>query len=186
MVVERVYSGLTIAPDFKLTRVDGSDARMAGAYGGWMIDNTLLLGAGGYWTVDESRDRDMRYGGAVVEWLQFANRPVGFSVRGLVGGGTTTLTEDIAVIQLRDRDMMMGSRYGSVIFPPPLNVSPRFRFREHFFVAEPQASVLVNFNRRIRLNVGAGYRLIGTREGFGKRLRGATGSIGLEIGVTSR
>ena len=49
MVVERVHNGFAGAPDFKVTTLDRSTGRLVGGYGGWLIDNTLLIGAGGYW-----------------------------------------------------------------------------------------------------------------------------------------
>jgi hypothetical protein len=182
MIVERVESGFAIVPEFKITEVDKSRARLAGAYGGWVIDRTVLIGAGGYWLTNRSSAFKMAYGGAVVEWFIGTDKPVGFSARGLFGGGRATLP---------------GTVNG---FPGPLDrdddgrpipVDPRLApynvaFRDGFFVAEPQANVLVRLTDRLRLNAGVGYRLIGGAYNMNSRLRGATGSVGLQIGTSSR
>src|SRR5262245_41730115 len=65
MVVERIHSGVLIAPDFKITDFDGKATGLAGAYGGWLADETFLLGAGAYWLTDDSPNRDMWYAGLV-------------------------------------------------------------------------------------------------------------------------
>src|ERR1700687_1679585 len=70
MTVERVRGGWTIAPDFKVTHFDGGTRTLAGAYGGWVLDNTLMIGGAGYTLTDPTRTRRLSYGGAVVEWRQ--------------------------------------------------------------------------------------------------------------------
>src|SRR5262245_44807255 len=92
MKIERVENGWAIAPEFRYGRVDEKDAWFAGAYGGWLYEKTLLIGAGGYWQTNETTTRDMAYGGAVVGWLVGADRPIGFSARALIGGGRATIT----------------------------------------------------------------------------------------------
>src|SRR5437016_11139883 len=49
MTVERVHNGFAVAPDFKVTRIDGSTGRLAGGYAGWIFDDALMVGGGGYW-----------------------------------------------------------------------------------------------------------------------------------------
>lgn len=194
MVIERVHNGFAIAPDFRVTTIDGSSARLAGAYGGWVMDNTLLIGAGGYWLTNRPNAFDMAYGGAVVEWLQRSDHTLGFGARGLVGFGRATISSPLSTVTYQvDRDGRMifldlhqpsgRMRPGDLRTIGPGNV--RAVFREDFFVAEPQANLLINFSRRLRLNTGVGYRLIGSAGGLESRLRGATGSVALEIGGSS-
>ena len=59
MVVERVQSGFLVAPDVKVTRVDGITSELAGAYAGWLTDGTIFVGGGGYWMANQSSDRRM-------------------------------------------------------------------------------------------------------------------------------
>jgi len=178
MTIERVHDGWAIAPDFKVSDVDGSTGRLAGAYGGWVFDNTLLIGGGGYWMTNRTRNRDLDYGGAVVEWLQRADRAIGYSVRGLAGFGTSRLSgtiDRIAAPQRRfDRDLR-GAANGTL----------QVVFRDHFFVLEPQANALVRLTRLMRLDVGVGYRLIDGADGVDRRLRGVSGSVALQIGGVS-
>ena len=58
-------------------------------------------------------------------------------------------------------------------------------FRDHFFVFEPQADALVRLTRLLRLDVGVGYRLIDGVDHVDQRLRGASGSVALQIGGVS-
>ena len=54
--------------------------------------------------------------------------------------------------------------------------------REGFFVAEPEANLLVNLTRHLRLTAGVGYRLIGGARSADDRLRGVSGGVALQIG----
>jgi hypothetical protein len=154
---------------------------MAGVYGGWMFDNTLLVGAGGYWQTNRSDSRRMDYGGAVVEWLSHANAPIGFGARALLGGGEATLdstfTERVPV-----PFFLPNGRVQSVT--TELRTVP-FRERTDFVLAEPQADLLVNLSSRLRVRVGAGYRFVGAAHGLDNQLHGATGSVALQIGGSS-
>jgi hypothetical protein len=89
MIVERVQSGFLVAPDFKVTEVDHSTSELLGAYAGWLTDQTFFIGGGGYWLVNGAGERDMGYGGLVVQWFVRAKDPIAFSVKPRVGGGWT-------------------------------------------------------------------------------------------------
>jgi hypothetical protein len=186
MIVERVTSAFLVAPDFKVTTVDRRTSELAGAYAGWVTDNTLLIGAGGYWLANGSHDREMAYGGLVVGWLARTNRRFGFGAKALVGGGQATLsTVIVGVFEMPDnRDGPFG-RSASLSPEHPVvqpNGGTRVRFHDGFFIADPEASLLVNLTHRLRLTGGVGYRLIGGARGTDDRLRGVTGSLGLQIG----
>ena len=61
------------------------------------------------------------------------------------------------------------------------------RVRDGFFVAEPEINVFVRLARNVRLTGGIGYRLVDARRNFDysdddNRLRGASGSVALQIG----
>src|SRR2546428_2193331 len=68
LVLERIHDGWVLAPDFKVTDVDNRTGELAGAYGGRVIDNTLLIGGAGYWLTNNARDFRLSYGGVVVGW----------------------------------------------------------------------------------------------------------------------
>ena len=42
MTIERVRSGVLIAPDFKVTRFDGRTSELVGGYGGWLSDQNAV------------------------------------------------------------------------------------------------------------------------------------------------
>jgi hypothetical protein len=182
----RVKNSFVIAPDFKITEVDGHFAKLAGVYGGLVNDNTLLVGAGGYWLTNRSDDQRMAYGGLVVEWRVGANRRLGFSGKGLVGLGEATLATNLDGFsrtlpegdrQARSRPTLsLGASGRSVVR------SARFMFHDQFFVAEPQASLVFKVTNWLRLNSGVGYRVIGGAGGVEDRLRGTTGSFALQFG----
>ena len=187
LVIERVTSGLLIAPDVKFTEVNGEFANLAGGYAGWITDNTLLVGAGGYWLTNGSDTFEMAYGGFVIEWLARTDRRLGFGVRGLVGGGGATIGTTLG--ELYGDDVRFGvSGHASRSrgrFPHPgggLTSATEVVVEDVFFIAEPQANVLLNFTDRLRLTFGVGYRLIGGAGEVDDLLRGATGSIALQWG----
>jgi len=176
MIVERVHNGFLVAPDFKITQVDKKAAGLAGGYAGFVIDDAFFIGGGGYALVTNTRDRQMVYGGLVLQWFGRANERFGYSAKTLIGGGTS---ESSSTVQL-----MEGGRM----------VSERLRFRQDFFVAEPEVDAIVRLTTHLRLTAGVGYRFTGSGR-FGhddyrygpsglpaSRLNGAVASIGLHIG----
>jgi hypothetical protein len=173
MIVERVHNGFLAAPDFKITEVDKKSSGLAGGYAGFVIDDTFFIGGGAYALVTNRRDREMAYGGLVLQWFGGGNDTFGFSAKTLLGGGRA---ESSSIVQVLDRGRL---------------VSQSFRTRQDFFVAEPEVDALVRITKHLRLAVGAGYRFTGSegrgRDGFvdgigRSRLNGAVGSVGLQIG----
>jgi hypothetical protein len=181
MTVEVVRNGWAIAPDVKITRFDDATHALAGAYGGMVFDSQLLIGAAGYWLTDPNHSRKLGYGGALVEWREGIDRPIGFSVKGLLGFGSATVSREVTVVPL---PVPLHSAMSSAITPPvPMTINAAFR--EDFFVAEPEADLVVRLASHVRLHVGAGYRAV-SADRVGSEIRGATGAVSLEIGPSSR
>ncbi|SRR6266487_366740 len=178
MIVEPIHSGFLAAPDVKITEVDRRTSELVGGYAGWVTDDTFFVGGGGYWLANHNRDREMAYGGLVVQWLIWKSSRVGFGAKGLVGGGEATLGETISV-----RVPEIRAPNGRVT-TPATTISQQVRSRDGFFLAEPEGLLSFTLTKRLRLAVGAGYRFTGReRRGFGSdRLDGATGSVALQIG----
>ena len=176
--LQRIDNGFAISADFKITDVDGNVASLAGVYGGWVMDRRLLLGAGAYWLTGGSVDIEIAYGGAVGEWFANLGGLIDVSVRGLVGAGSATLTDEVQVwtLSLRRRPRFFGR--GA---PDEIDGVRDVRFSEGFFIAEPQVNILVSVADWFRIAVGGGYRFIGGARGFEDRLRGATATIGLQF-----
>jgi hypothetical protein len=181
MTVEREHDGFAIAPEVEVGRIGSTTATMAGAYGGWVIDNTVLIGGGAYFQTNRSASRKMDYGGFVVEWLARTDQAVGFGARALIGGGQATLSDTLSV----SVPTPVFRADGRLDHFDVRNQFVPVRLRTDFFVAEPQADVLLNFSRRARLRIGAGYRAIGGARGRNGQLSGATGSIALVFGGAS-
>ncbi len=180
MTIERLQQGWTIAPDVKFTHFDGATRTLAGAYGGWVVDNTLMIGGAGYALTDSNHTRSLSYGGAVVEWREGADQAVGFSMKGLLGFGSATASRTVTFLGV-DPD------HGA---PPPTMattapITANVGFRENFFAAEPEIDLLLKVAPHIRLRVGGGYRAVSGANGLEPEIRGATGSVSLEFGPWS-
>lgn len=173
MTIERVSSQFAIAPEYKVTDIHGETGQIVGVSGGRVFDSALFIGAGGYWMVNGSHGTDMGYGGAIVEWRLRPNHLIGYSVRGFAGVGQAARPLNISVpagAGRRDHDND----------EPVLN--GRFRYRQDFFIVEPEADFIVNMTRQLHLHVGAGYRATSANTRGVGSLDGATGTIGLQIG----
>lgn len=176
LVVERIENGFVIAPDFKFTEVDGRFANLAGVQAGWLMDKRLFVGGAAHWLTNRSPDLEMAYGGAVVEWFALPDHPVNVSIRGLVGAGSGTLGIDLGDFAGLSRRRRGRVGDGRVILPTVALV------REGFLVAEPQVNAFFRLNRRFRLGLGAGYRLIGAARELGDRFRGGSATLSLQFG----
>jgi hypothetical protein len=183
MTVEEVHDGFAIAPDVRVTRLDGSTRTLGGLYGGWVIDDTVLVGAGGYFLTNGSSNSKFAYGGAVVEWRQHPSLgPITFGIRALAGYGQATLTSTVNLVSYGYSPLAGPNQIPP---PAPTTTTAVVRFDEGFFVFEPQAELVVSLARWARLNVGVSYRAIGDADGMENRLRGASGGVALELGGSS-
>lgn len=160
--------GFVVAPDYRITDINHHTAQMIGAYGGYVFAKQLLVGAGGYWQANSTDGARMAYAGPVIEWRMFPDRTVGLNLHGLVGGGWRYLDDDLYYRMIR------GGR-----FLPPPGTHPVHRgfYNDGFFVAEPEAQVVVRLGSWIRLQGGAGYRAT-SADG----LSGASGSVSVQFG----
>ena len=95
MTVQRIGNTVFIAPDFKVTDFNGKASGLAGAYGGYLIENAFFIGAGGYWLTDTSAERDMWYFGLVTGVYVNPDRAVGFGFKALIGGGEATIGQQV-------------------------------------------------------------------------------------------
>jgi hypothetical protein len=181
MKIERVQSGAVIAPDFKVTRFDGRTSALLGGYGGWLSERTLFIGGGGYWLVNGGHDRGLGYGGLVLQWLGRGDQAIGYSLKGLVGGGEATLAQTITQT-VRFPDLRGIDGRLQVPQRTPQTITTRVRTEQAFFIAEPEADVVIRLTRSLHLTAGAGYRIIAAEHGNESRLRGPVGTIGLQLG----
>jgi hypothetical protein len=196
ITIERVEQGFVFAPDARVTEVNGKTAMLAGGYAGWMTDRTWIVGAGGYWLANQDDDLKMAYGGMVVEYLVRSQERIAFGVGGLAGGGRATLGSTIGeYFGVTDASLLRGDgRHGqaSHMFGPgrgdrfPITADTEVLVREYFFVFEPHASVILNFTRWARLDLGVGYRVTAGAGPLDEHLRGPSASVAVQFGGSSR
>ena len=125
------------------------------------------------------RHREMAYGGFAIGWLARGDRRIGFGAKALVGFGAANFGD--AGTPLRRDDFVFGQ--GPTRRDDDRFDTERDRFRNGFFVAEPEANVLVRLSHRVQLTGGVGYRAIGSKSRERRNeLRGATGSVAVQIG----
>jgi hypothetical protein len=175
MTVQRIGNSAFIAPDFKITDFDGKTTGVAGAFGGYLFENTFFIGAGGYGLTDTSSQRDMWYFGLVTGVYLKRDRPVGYGFKALIGGGEATY----------------GQQYYA--YPPPGRRGPVTpyvtAYHTGIFVFEPEANVVLHMNRHVAVAGGVGYRFAGEPywgyygSSFSNgNLSGVTGTVSVQIG----
>jgi len=137
----------------KLTPINGKLGVLTGLQGGVLLNNRLMLGAGGYGLVNsikapklnvpDEKDQYIRlwYTGLMAEYTFNPTKLVHFTAGALVGGGG--VGRDERHHGWHNDDDHHGWYGGS-----------------GFFVAEPFAGVEVNITSYLRLDVGGSYRFI--------------------------
>ena len=167
--------GGVFAPDVKFTEVNHEFATLVGAYGGYVFAGQLMFGGGGYWQVNSTNGLHMAYGGPVVEWRAVRGKTIGFNLHALIGGGTEYADNYYGYYgyghgpYVDPRDHHDGP--SAVYYPYP------YHDYEAFFVADPEAQIVIHFGPSVRVQGSVGYRATST-----SRLNGATGGISVQIG----
>ena len=135
LVSEDFHSGGFGAPVVKFSEVADEFAVFAGGRGGWIVNHTFVIGAGGYGLANDirfsdsviGRDIEFGYGGLELEYINSSNKLVHFTVYLLIGGGGLS---------------------GTVVE------------EESVFVLEPALNGELNITSFFRLNGGVGYRWV--------------------------
>jgi hypothetical protein len=185
-----IESGFVIAPDARFTDVNDRSATLAGAYGGWMTEHTVLIGGGAYWLANDARDFKMMYAGPVVEWMVRGERRIAFGARGLVGGGRATIGGTVGdlfgVSADQDADTILRNGRGgrSVVGRTDrrLTSTSNVIVRDDFFIVEPQAIISIRATDWLHVDTGVGYRLITGAGPLNDRLRGVSGTLSVKFG----
>ena len=186
LVLERIHDGWVLAPDFKITDLNDRTGQLAGAYGGRLIDNTLLLGGAGYLLTNDARDFKLAYGGVLVGWQSREFGRIRFGGRGLAGGGSATLGFDVSQ-PIGGRDIRFGVRDPRAQSRTPLPgtrivPAPRFIARDDFFVVEPQADISARITRNVGLSCGVSYRQTAGTDFLGDRVNGPAANLAVQFG----
>jgi hypothetical protein len=174
LVIERLENRFVVAPDYKVTEIDGDTGQLAGAYAGWLAEDTLLIGGAMYWLADGPADAELTYGGVLVGWTTPPERRIQFGARGLLGVGRAQIGRDLSGFA-RFGARRRGPR------PQPELSTVRVVGEDDFVVFEPQLTLTTKLTKRVGVALGMGYRLTGYTDFADDRLRGVTGSIALQI-----
>ena len=198
LVVERVHNPFVVAPDYKLTDLDGEFGQLAGFYVGKSIEETVFIGGAGYWLVNGSGGDELWYGGLLAGWSRPVGNRIRFGARGLVGIGGATLGSDVDIRRLDAQrgfadgrgfagdgrgfgDNRNVTRFGTGGRGGAQPTNLRVRARDDFFVFEPQANVLTRINDHIGLQWAGGYRLTALTDFLDDRVNGPIGSVALQL-----
>lgn len=169
LIGDQVESGGFGGPVWRLARLNGETAVMAGGRGGWVINHAFVLGGGGYGTESDVKTAllgpngkplylGLNYGGLEIEYVHQSRKLVHWTVRALFGGGG---------LRLNERD------------------SSNKAVTDGFGIVDADFNAEVNVVRWMRVNAGVGYRLVLGVEtaGLGNAdIGGAFGQVTLKFG----
>lgn len=156
--------GAVFAPDVKFTEVNHEFATLVGGYAGYVFGGEVMIGGGGYWQANDNHGLRITYFGPVVEWRALRGHTIGLNLHALVGGGTT-YSDDYG--------------YYPGPFPRPRYAYgyPYPSYYDGFFIADPEAQLVIHLGSSMRLQGSVGYRATST-----SRLNGVTGGISVQVG----
>ena len=166
LVLEPIQSRVVIAPEYKVTDVDGRTGQLAGVSIGVLTDESMYLGGALYSLANRSDDFELTYGGLLIGWTVPAGSKVRVGGRGLVGIGTATLGDEVTILERRSS----------------LTRRVTVRRQDDFVFAEPQAQLHLALASHAGIDATAGYRFAGMEDGLRDRLNGVTGALALQIG----
>jgi hypothetical protein len=182
-VLEPVRNPFVVAPEYKVTQVDGRTGQLAGAYAGKLIDEQLLVAGALYTLTDLGRATDLTYGGLLVGWTTAPEHRVRFGARSLVGFGEGELPVTIQGYPYPVSYAPLARFGGRLPQPPPLpTTSVTVRVRDTFAVLEPEGTVAAHLADHVAIEFAAGYRVTGFSDALRDRLNGVTGSLALQFG----
>lgn len=158
-------------PVVKFTQIDDRFGVLVGGRGGWIINHSFVIGAGGYGLANEGEFDDyfapsgdarrlvMGYGGLELEYVNRPQDAVHFSLAVLIGAGGLALD--------------------------PVAKGSGAREDDAFFITEPTLQMLLNVTQHFRIGIGGSYRFVNDVELPGLRdgdIGGASGVVTLKFG----
>lgn len=169
LVLEPIPSGFVFTPELRLTRIDRWSATQLGGFGGWLVSDVFLLGAGGYGIASGPHGIGLHYGGMVAGISLPIDDRLRIGVRGLFGFGEAQLVERLPVMCPN----------------PSVDFAPCFgavRVHQNFAVFEPQFTLGARLGEKVTFELSGGYRVIGSADGREGCLQSGFGSVGLRFG----
>jgi hypothetical protein len=165
LVLEPIETRFVVAPEYKVTDLDGRTGQMAGITAGALTDNSMFLGGAIYSLTNRASDFKLTYGGLLIGWTVPAGSAVRVGGRALAGFGSATLGDTVQVFDRRTLAVRTINIVG----------------RDDFAVFEPQAQASVRLSGRVNLDGTVGYRLTGMDDVLRDRLDGVTGAIAIQL-----
>jgi hypothetical protein len=192
LVIERVHSPFVVAPDYKVTDLDGEFGQLAGFYAGKSLQDTVFIGGAGYWLVNGTGGDELWYGGLLAGWSMPLGSRIRFGARSLAGIGGATLGSDLDESRRLDgqrgftggrglADIRNVTRFGTGGRFGAQPSTIRVRVRDDFFVFEPQANVVTRINDHMGLNWAGGYRFTALTDFLDDRVNGPIGSVAFQL-----
>jgi hypothetical protein len=136
-----------------------------------------MFGGGGYWQANSTNGLHIAYGGPVVEWRALRGKTIGFNLHALVGGGTSYSDYNYAYYDGGPYVNPRGQNGRNVRLSPAAYPYPYNHYYDAFFIADPEAQLVIHFGSSVRLQGSVGYRATSTSS-----LNGVTGGISVQIG----
>jgi len=158
------------APVVKLTEVDGRFGVLVGGRGGWILNESVVIGGGGYGLANVANFEHVRNGAGDPGGLQ-----MGY---GGVEVGYVHRPDELVHASL---GLLIGA--GGLVWDP--DGPSGGRADDAFFIAEPEVDVVLNATRFLRVAVGVSYRLTEGAELFTVRsadLSGLAAVVSLNFG----
>ena len=169
-----ITSGGFGGPVIKFTSINKQFSVFVGGRGGWIINNALVIGGGGYGLVNNIKlypndvtkiqRINLGYGGFELEYIFESDKLVHGSIYLLLGGGSVTYLD-----------------WKNLLHADELI----FDGNNNFFVAEPAVNLELNVAKFFRINVGCGYRYIsGIDSGYLRNvdIAGLSALVGFKFG----
>lgn len=160
-------------PTLKATSIGDRWGTMLGVHGGALINKSILVGLGTYWSLSNTAI-NMGYSGLMVEYRYMPHRLLHVGGSLLVGYGGANAT----------------FRNSGINFNPLGIIENVGRlFSPQFFVLEPSAFGEVNLNNNLSASLGASYRFVtGMQETLSSSTTGLTnqGLSGIAVNVGMR
>ncbi len=188
LVLQPSSDGPVLAPEVKVGWFNSKSGTLIGGYGGWLLDNRLLLGGGVDFLVDHGYHdpvAGMGYGGFVAGYFFPASPMFHAGVRALVGFGDASLNDTFTFAAPVYPDHHHGESYPDGYPPctaPGCTGTQLVRFHDGFFIFEPQANAVVRLSRVFAIDVAGGYRLISGTGHYNSWLQGPSVTVGVRFG----
>jgi hypothetical protein len=189
IVVQRVHDQFFVAPEYKLTDMNGRTGQLVGGSGGILMQQTFVFGGALYHLVDGPSDWELTYGGFTFGVQMPPEKRIRFGARSLIGFGSASNVASYTFpisppypVPYYGRGHMTVAPVGFHAGYPGNASGARVQYEENFFVFEPQGDLVFAISDKIRFGASAGYRWTDSSDYFQRAINGVTGTFMLQVG----